>query len=169
MSTKKEKETTVEQSVLTDEKQAQPEYKEPANILTDNRTTDYNQPNLNPNSEAIKRDAVTDGNDDQYRHKRTDGKEIKKAKPFKDHEEAAKYLGKQVVVHHGGIDQVVTLESVSMTHVEAPKGFHYQLNQVSPWDGTKHAEDWDIYKGDKAYDITVTDEPEKEEKATKKK
>lgn len=51
-----------EQKAMESAPQAQPDYKPDANIITDNRRSDYDQANLNnPESEAIHRDVFEDG------------------------------------------------------------------------------------------------------------
>ena len=50
------------QTTAPDSPQVQPEYKPDANVETDNRRSDYDQPNLNnPDSQAIHRDVFEDG------------------------------------------------------------------------------------------------------------
>lgn len=144
--------------------QVQPDYAPDAVRLTDNRRTDYDQPNLeNPDSDKVEGNIMSDGEDSQYqfvRHGRSDKKPIKKAPAFKSMEEAAKYIGKQVIVERSlGFDEVTTLKGVTVDAAILSDNIPVSFNKVSPWEGTKHAkgyEDGNFYHGDPAFDVNVT-------------
>lgn len=136
-------------------KQATTDYKEPANILTDNRKTDYDQSNLNPDSEAVRAGANFDAGGGLVKMG-SDGHGVKLPKPFADANDAMKYLGKQVLVTSGESHRTATLHSVNEHGIEAPAGFKYPFSAAYPWDGSKESKAFeDARMKDPAYNVQI--------------
>ena len=148
---------TEEVAVPPDAPQIQPDYAPDAVTLTDNRRSDYDQPNLiNPDSEKVTRNAMQDGMDNQnqlIRQTEDSGSSAKNVKTFKDHAEAIKHIGKPVSFQRafGVPSEAATLMYVGEKDAILSNGMNVPYNTLSEVDpNAPHP-----FEGNPAYDINV--------------